>query len=62
MSVVSLQCAIGSILGPVIGGVFAEKTTWRAIFWLNIPFFGLVAVDVPTCLRLHKTEGSMLGS
>lgn len=33
-SVISLQWAIGSVTGPVIGGVFTEKSTWRWIFWL----------------------------
>jgi MFS family permease len=33
-SIISLQWAIGSVTGPVIGGVFTEKSTWRWIFWL----------------------------
>ena len=33
-SIISLQWAIGSVIGPVIGGVFTEKSTWRWIFWL----------------------------
>ncbi|KAM3066501.1 hypothetical protein ACMFMG_011999 [Clarireedia jacksonii] len=35
-SIISLQWAIGSVTGPVIGGAFTEKSTWRWIFWLNL--------------------------
>ncbi|TVY20686.1 Efflux pump FUS6 [Lachnellula arida] len=59
-SVISLQWAIGSVLGPVIGGSFAEHTTWRWIFWLNIPFCAFAAIGIPVCLRLTPREGSVL--
>lgn len=59
MSVISLQWAIGSVTGPVIGGVFAEKTNWRWIFWLNIPFCGIACVGIPICLKLHLRQGKV---
>jgi MFS family permease len=59
MSVISLQWAIGSVIGPVIGGSFVEKVTWRWIFWLNIPFCVIGALGVFVCLRLHFKEGSI---
>lgn len=31
-----------SLLGPVLGGVMAEKLHWSAIFWINLPL-GLFA-------------------
>jgi EmrB/QacA subfamily drug resistance transporter len=31
-----------SILGPVLGGIFAEHLHWSVIFWINLPI-GLVA-------------------
>ncbi|RFU31177.1 hypothetical protein B7463_g5167, partial [Scytalidium lignicola] len=58
MALISLQWAIGTIIGPVIGGLFAEKTTWRWIFWFNLPFCVISAALIPICLRLNTKEGT----
>ncbi|KAG9245097.1 MFS multidrug transporter-like protein [Calycina marina] len=58
-SIISLQWAIGSVMGPVIGGAFAEKTNWRWIFWLNIPFCAVAFIGIPICLRLNQKGGSI---
>lgn len=34
------------------------KTTWRWIFWFNLPFCVIAAVLIPVCLRLAPREGS----
>jgi EmrB/QacA subfamily drug resistance transporter len=36
--------AISNVLGPVLGGFFADYLTWHWIFWINLPFGGLALV------------------
>lgn len=58
-AIINLQWAIGTVAGPVVGGAFAEKTSWRWIFWLNIPFCVLGFIGIPICLRLHVKPGKV---
>ncbi|MFG2878959.1 MFS transporter [Streptomyces sp. NPDC048337] len=48
VSTVLAFSAIGTALGPFVGGAFAEHVTWRAVFLLNVP---LCAAAVVLLLR-----------
>jgi len=37
MGIISGVFALSSILGPVLGGVINDKTTWRWVFLLKYP-------------------------
>ncbi|KAF2180969.1 MFS multidrug transporter-like protein [Zopfia rhizophila CBS 207.26] len=43
LSIIATMYAVAAVVGPVLGGVFAEsRVTWRFCFWMNLPI-GFVA-------------------
>jgi MFS family permease len=43
MNFVILPALIGPLLGPTVGGLIVHWTSWRAIFFVNVPV-GLLAL------------------
>ncbi|KAK5421901.1 hypothetical protein LTR06_000158 [Exophiala xenobiotica] len=44
--------ALGTCIGPLIGGAFATMKLWRGVFYLMFPFCGMGLVFVPLFVRL----------
>jgi MFS family permease len=44
MGVIMGLSSLGIVIGPVLGGVFTEKASWRWCFYLNLPFGAITGV------------------
>jgi MFS family permease len=46
---------LGSVLGPLYGGLILTVATWQTIFWLNLPLAGLLALGLVAAGRRDRT-------
>ncbi|KAL4946540.1 hypothetical protein BDV06DRAFT_87153 [Aspergillus oleicola] len=42
--IISSVFALSNLLGPILGGVIVDNTTWRWIFYINIPLASIASV------------------
>ncbi|GJJ78783.1 hypothetical protein EMPS_11142 [Entomortierella parvispora] len=52
--------AISALIGPVMGGAFVDKVSWRWCFWIQV---ALAVITVPTLaimLKLPRPKGNMM--
>ncbi|PQE03681.1 MFS multidrug transporter protein [Rutstroemia sp. NJR-2017a BBW] len=59
IAVLGAVWALGSVGGPLIGGVLAEVNRWWWIFFLNLPFAVVGFIGCLAFLRLHHLKRSL---
>lgn len=51
--------AVAGTVGPLLGGVFAEKLSWRWCFWINLPICGISFALLLLLLDVHNPRTGM---
>jgi DHA2 family multidrug resistance protein len=69
LSIWSMTTLVAPICGPILGGWISDNTTWRWIFFINVPvgifcalvcYRGLISRETPTFKRRIDTVGFLL--
>ncbi|WP_281494273.1 MFS transporter, partial [Parapusillimonas granuli] len=58
MVLVSSMWGVATLMGPAIGGIFAQTGHWRLAFWAVLPIAGLLALLVHTQIQQQRAAST----
>jgi MFS family permease len=53
IAIILLIYSIGTTAGALVGGVIVDNTSWRWVFWINLPIGGLSLIIIILFLNVH---------
>ncbi|KAF4974884.1 hypothetical protein FZEAL_8266 [Fusarium zealandicum] len=54
--ILGMVWALASAVGPIVGGIFTSKATWRWCFYINLPLSAIAIVILVFVLKLHNPK------
>ncbi|CAK7206460.1 hypothetical protein SEUCBS139899_009255 [Sporothrix eucalyptigena] len=56
--IIGVVVAVATAIGPLVGGLFTEKVSWRWCFYISIPLSGVAMIIVAFVLPFKQVEGN----